>query len=133
MIWKDSWEQKSLPGGDLSACRYPQKRTHCGPQIVYSRGSGAWGRWRMGHGSPAAGVQCPGCLMKNDVTFCPGKMGVSTFEEHMPRVRGKSLEANQLTLDEEFLPRCPLLNVNTVILRSHINELSYLFSCLDHL
>ena len=55
----------------------------------------------------------------------------STLEERMPRVRGRSLESDQLTLDEEFLPRCPLLNVNTVVLRSQINELKYPFSSLD--
>lgn len=49
-------------------------------------------------------------------------MGGGPFE-NMPRIRGRILEMDQFLLDEEFLPRCPLLNVNTVILRSHINEL----------
>ena len=57
----------------------------------------------------------------------------SALEEHMPTVRGRNLKSDQLTLDEEFLLRCPLLNVNTVVLRSQINELKYPFSSLDHL
>lgn len=109
-----------------------EKNTLLSANNLFQRLRGHWGRWRMGSGSPVLGVQCPGCLVENNVQrgspLVLGRWVGPTFEEHMPRVRGRSLEIDQFLLDEDFLPRFSLLNVNTVILRSHINELNYPFS-----
>ena len=64
----------------FGVCRYPQKRTHCGFQVVCSRGSG-----HLGAGLEWTWLISPGRLIKNNVqgagTLVLGRWVGNNFEE----------------------------------------------------